>query len=368
MPAIVGALAAALFVVALAVGIGGGRLPHQPGGVMTASAPAPPAATALMPLTPVDARAANTAQPFRAMPIAAAAPFRFTGDAAASARATDCLAAAVLYEAGDDADGQRAVAQVVLNRVRDPAFPKSVCGVVFQGSARMTGCQFTFTCDGALARRWSATAWQAARGIAIDALAGAVYRPVGPATHYHTDWVRPYWAASLDKLTMVGTHIFYVWRGGWRVNAARNDGAFAPEPVIAALAALSSAHAGPGTAAIVSAASVAAVPSATLARAVRTVVPAQSRDLGDSLLLTLDAGMPPDSWPAIAATACADRSYCKVMGWTHAADLPDRLPISDTARAAMAFSYLRNAPAGLERALWNCHATPRPAARDCMRR
>ncbi|MGJ3626051.1 cell wall hydrolase [Sphingomonas sp. MMS24-JH45] len=84
--------------------------------------------------------------------------------------------------------------QVVLNRLRHPAFPKTVCGVVFQGAERSTGCQFTFTCDGALARQPSPLAWDRARKVAAAALAGAVYRPVGYATHYHTDWVVPYWS------------------------------------------------------------------------------------------------------------------------------------------------------------------------------
>ena len=99
----------------------------------------------------------------------------------------------MVYEAGDDPAGQRAVAQVVLNRVRHPAFPKTVCGVVFEGQDRTTGCQFTFSCDGALTR-WSPSPalWTAARQIATAALTGTVYRPVGYATHYHTDWVVPY--------------------------------------------------------------------------------------------------------------------------------------------------------------------------------
>ncbi|MDE8453312.1 cell wall hydrolase, partial [Klebsiella pneumoniae] len=90
--------------------------------------------------------------PFVEGPNPAARPFRLPGDAPQQARAIDCMAAAVLYEAGDDPVGQRAVAQVVINRVRHPAFPKTICGVVFQGSERPTGCQFTFTCDGALVR------------------------------------------------------------------------------------------------------------------------------------------------------------------------------------------------------------------------
>lgn len=116
--------------------------------------------------------------------------------------------------------GQRAVAQVVLNRVRHPAYPHSVCGVVFQGSERATGCQFTFTCDGSLARPRNAVGWNRALGVAAAALAGYVERSVGTATHYHTVWVFPYWQSSLTKITTVGAHIFYRWSGSWGTPAA----------------------------------------------------------------------------------------------------------------------------------------------------
>jgi hypothetical protein len=102
----------------------------------------------------------------------------------------------------------------VLNRVRDRAFPSSVCGVVYQGSQRSTGCQFTFTCDGSLNRRPSATGWDRARAVASAALAGAVYAPVGSATFYHANYVSPWWASSMDRVATVGAHIFYRWRGG----------------------------------------------------------------------------------------------------------------------------------------------------------
>jgi hypothetical protein len=129
-------------------------------------------------------------------------------------RAADCLTAAVYYEArSEDANGQRAVAQVVLNRVRDRAFPASVCGVVYQGSQRRTGCQFSFTCDGSMAARREPGAWERARGVAEAALAGQVYAPVGSATHYHTTAVSPWWAPSLARIGLVGSHIFYRWRG-----------------------------------------------------------------------------------------------------------------------------------------------------------
>ncbi|HKP34666.1 MAG TPA: cell wall hydrolase, partial [Sphingomicrobium sp.] len=126
------------------------------------------------------------------------------------------LASAVYYEAGNqDESGGRAVAQVVLNRVRHPAFPATVCGVVYQGSTRATGCQFTFTCDGSLNRRPDPDGWRRATQVAEQALDGAVYAPVGWATHYHADYVVPYWASTMAKNAVVGAHLFYRWAGGW---------------------------------------------------------------------------------------------------------------------------------------------------------
>jgi len=93
-------------------------------------------------------------RPGQALPVGPAArALRAGGTALDQMRALTCLTQAVYYEAASEPDGgQRAVAQVVLNRVAHPAYPKTVCGVVYQGSERSTGCQFTFTCDGALAR------------------------------------------------------------------------------------------------------------------------------------------------------------------------------------------------------------------------
>lgn len=130
-------------------------------------------------------------------------------------RALQCLAAAIYYEAASEPDaGQRAVAQVVLNRVAHPAYPNTICGVVYQGSERSTGCQFTFTCDGSLARRPSPLFWERAMNVARAALSGYVYAPAGLATHYHTVQVHPYWAPSLAYLGTIGTHRFYSFRGG----------------------------------------------------------------------------------------------------------------------------------------------------------
>ncbi|MFL0356254.1 cell wall hydrolase [Erythrobacter sp. GH1-10] len=144
----------------------------------------------------------------------AARPFVSSVVGSGHSRALECLSQAVWYEAASESEaGQRAVAQVVLNRVAHPSWPGSVCGVVYQGSQRPTGCQFTFTCDGSLARKASGASWRRARAIASDALSGSVYAPVGHATHYHTLWVNPSWASSLDHIGTIGAHRFYRNRG-----------------------------------------------------------------------------------------------------------------------------------------------------------
>ncbi len=170
-----------------------------------------------LPVTADEAEKLNDAVPIVAGAIVSAAAFG-AGEAATAVpsrmAALDCLAAAIYYEAASESlTGQRAVAQVVLNRVRHPAYPNTVCGVVYQGSERRTGCQFSFTCDGSLARTPSTAGWQRALGIAAAALVGYVEPSVGTATHYHTKWVVPYWSSSLTKLTNIGAHIFYRWNG-----------------------------------------------------------------------------------------------------------------------------------------------------------
>jgi spore germination cell wall hydrolase CwlJ-like protein len=140
----------------------------------------------------------------------AATPARAEAEPVRVHASLGCLAAAIYHEARSEPEvGQRAVAQVVLNRVRHPAYPKTVCDVVLQGALRVTGCQFTFTCDGSLARRPEPGAWNRAMNIAEDALAGRNSAPVADATHYHTTAIRPYWASSLTKVAVLGSHIFY---------------------------------------------------------------------------------------------------------------------------------------------------------------
>ena len=186
------------------------------------------------------------------------------GSATDHARALRCMTMAIYYEAATEPDaGQRAVAQVILNRVAHPSFPDTVCGVVFQGSERGTGCQFTFACDGSLARAPAAMWWTRAEKVAEAALSGAVYAPIGLATHYHTIQVHPYWESSLDPVGVIGNHIFYRWRGPAGQAAAFADRYLGGEPVAAPRPRLASAVA-------------AAAPSdpLALARAYETGLPA----------------------------------------------------------------------------------------------
>ena len=154
------------------------------------------------------AREANASIPF-VTEHGKAKAFRFHGSLAAREQAVQCLATAAVYEAGDDERGQKAVMQVVLNRLVRRGYPKTVCGVVYQGASRTTGCQFSFSCDGSQSRRPERAGWSTARTAARRALFGHVFTPVGAATHYHADWVVPYWIGSLDKIAQVQSHIFY---------------------------------------------------------------------------------------------------------------------------------------------------------------
>ena len=221
-------------IVAAAIG-GVANSTPETGTAATALGPAPPPMLVRQ-LAPDQALKVNAAIPVAQGPNPAAAPFVFKGNAASRTQALECLASAEYYEAGNqDEIGQRAVAQVVLNRVRHPAFPASVCGVVYEGSTRPTGCQFTFTCDGSLARQPDAEGWRRAYEIAQQALTGSVYAPVGYATHYHANYVVPFWASTLAKNAVVGAHIFYRWAGGWGQPTAFIKGYAGREPNARAL-------------------------------------------------------------------------------------------------------------------------------------
>jgi spore germination cell wall hydrolase CwlJ-like protein len=144
--------------------------------------------------------------------LAAVKPFQPASLRVASknTREQHCLAQAIYYEArGESRQGQMAVAEVVANRTRSDYYPNTVCGVVYQGSERVTGCQFSFTCDGSLKSRPRGAAWREANAISAQVLMGMVRPVTHRATHYHTVAIDPYWSASLVETARIGAHVFY---------------------------------------------------------------------------------------------------------------------------------------------------------------
>ena len=163
-------------------------------------------------------------------------------------RALTCLTQAIAYEAGyEPVVGQQAVAEVILNRTHNPVYPASVCGVIYQGALRSTGCQFTFTCDGSLHRRLPDRVLARAREVAAAALDNQMPQLVAGAMNYHADYVSPYWAPTMVRVAKIGRHIFYrPSMNGLPVPPATGY-AGGPEPDVALAATSSSPATGPAT-------------------------------------------------------------------------------------------------------------------------
>ena len=136
------------------------------------------------------------------------------------AEALVCLALNVYHEARDQPFiGQVAVAQVVMNRVRDDRYPDDVCEVVMQGPTYSWKpdfpvrhrCQFSWYCDGKSDKTPDQTAWEQALTIAQGVHTGNLDDFVEGATHYHATYVLPEWAESKTPVVLIGEHIFYRW-------------------------------------------------------------------------------------------------------------------------------------------------------------
>ena len=327
------------------------------------------------PIVPLgDARSQNQAIPFVGGKLEPAPPYRFGGSAADLTNARDCLALAAMAEAGSSDPGQRAVIQVVLNRARHPAFAGTVCGVVFEGSERPTGCQFSFTCDGSLARQYDPASWGAARGRADQALKGYVFAPVGNATHYHTDWVFPWWSPKLHKIAQIETHLFLRWPGFWGSVKSWRKSYGGGEPSLAAL--MARPRADPALPALE------ALPATNFGAPMGPVVmpplPSDTPPVtGGDVVMRLPSGMAnfvtvspaagPDSALAMARKLCPPSGTCRVMGWSDRRLIPAALPLSGAARAGLQFSYSRD-PAGAEIVLFNCDTFTGQPREKCIPR
>ena len=362
--------------------------PHSRPAAAAAAEPLPPELLGLPPgvtATPDVGPAADTARSINAsiaiVPngLVTAAPVFWTGGTIDRERATDCLAAAAIYEAGTAPADQRPVMQVILNRMRHSAFPHSICGVVFQGTERTTGCQFSFTCDGAMLRRTpSPETWRRARMLAMEMLTGRVEPTVGLATHYHTDWVHPVWSGQMQKIAAVSTHLFLRWRGNFGEPRAFTTRYSGSEPLIPKMALLSAAHR--DTVSITEGLIPVAMPIAPLPAidgprraenklvAAREALPDRSRSPdADVFLMTLD-GASPDNFVRQAEQACAGKTTCRFLGWTNPGHKASQFPISGTAIDAMSFSYVKQGAGDPGKARWNCVEFPRGDRAQCLRR
>lgn len=161
--------------------------------------------------------------------------FRYKGESQAEfeERERRCLAIAIYFEArGEPVNGQVAVGQVILNRVRSPLFPETICGVVYQGQMN-PGCQFSFTCDGKSDNPRNDGQWAQAQDIARRIMAGELWLPeVGYSTYYHANYVSPYWKGSMSKIDKIGRHIFYKKRNEqpYLVEASASEANMPGEP------------------------------------------------------------------------------------------------------------------------------------------
>ena len=314
------------------------------------------------------AQARNAAVGFAAAGPGKATPFSFRGSSADRARARDCLALAGMAEAGGGDGDQRAVMQVILNRVRHPAFAKTVCGVVFEGSQRPTGCQFSFTCDGSLARRYSDAAWRAARARADEMLAGAIDATVGNATHFHANYVYPWWSDKLDKVAQVGPHIFFRWRGFWGTRNALSAryGGGEPDPLRLQETALTVATANPLPT---------LMQGGEAVRSITTEMVNQTTEGGDATPSSPGAGIhfvlvsPSDAPAALvdkARSLCGSEGYCRVQGWSDANNIPAKLPLTEEARRSVRFSFVSASANAAEAIFFDCRTFPAPDVGTCL--
>ena len=318
----------------------------------------------------------NSSLPFTDKLVFPATPFHLSGSLESRNRAIDCLASAMWYEAGDNEIGQRSVGQVVLNRVRHPAFPNNICGVIFQGTERSTGCQFSYTCDGTLRRTPSQSAWDRARVRATSALTGSVYEKVGLSTHYHTNWVHPVWSAKLDKISEVHTHLFFKWAGKWGRLSAYFQVYSGEEPSIPKMARLSLAHrsiipdeqieltdtdaALPANHAILFANGL-KIPQSSPS-------PAPAPPTPDNIFyIPLAGGGNGSAYAMKALDICGGNSFCKVVGRMEAnvATLSKNSPPTSSSDS-VAFLYVRDRRTGVDRAYWDCDNFSRPNISQCL--
>jgi spore germination cell wall hydrolase CwlJ-like protein len=293
-----------------------------------------------------------------------AKPFVYQGAVSDRDRAIDCLATAAWYEAGNDPSGQRAVIQVVLNRLRHPSFPKTVCGVVFQGSERKTGCQFSFTCDGSMARRLPSTSnWVRARTLSENAVNGAVDTAVGQATHFHADYVAPWWGPKLEQISKIGSHIFYGWHG--------TQGALSSANWLIAREALPEqlpAGTRPSNPELDTGMStqLALDTGDDFAHGIPSIANLKVMELTRATLIQVDANGPSGRWALSAMEKCSARVSCQIVGYGQPEQIDHNRALPGSAMDRPLFLFIRDKASGMDLALWDCERVERNNSAQCL--
>lgn len=306
--------------------------------------------------------------------LTAVSPFRFAGSVDAREQAIGCLAAAAWYEAGNDDEGQRSVIQVVLNRVKHPSFPKTVCGVVLQGSERRTGCQFSFTCDGSLDRRRPSPGnWQMARLRAESALEGAVDRDVADATHYHADYVTPWWSSRLEALTQVGRHIFYRWPGSRALSSGivARDGGNAADLSRLGID-TNGGFVGPARKEATpspQSPQIKAEPIALIdiTPSYRSAAPKLAVAPNGPIVMALEPNQPAGRWAVDALRKCSG-SACRVLGYVDPSIAARNAGQAGHTQDAPQFVLIKDRVSGMTLAFWDCDVAPRSNPDQCLPR
>jgi hypothetical protein len=194
-------------------------------------------------------------------------------------------------------------------------------------------------------------------------LKGTVVKRVGLATHYHTDWVLPYWSPTLDKIARVQTHLFFRWKGWWGTPPAFRSGYAGNEPIDPRIAYLapglspeSITAAGPAGVVIPN------VSQATLGKNVPKLIDPDRAQF----VLQLDKDAFPGSYASTALGICKGKSECTVMGWLKPEQIPTTVPIRPANMQAVSFLYRRRPSMEHDQALWNCRVFKRPDAAQCI--
>lgn len=297
--------------------------------------------------------------------------FKFAGSQISRFRAVDCLAAAAYYEAGADPDDQSAVIQVILNRVRHPLYPSSVCGVVFQGAQGGGTCQFTFACDGSMRRRPSPAAFDSARHVAERALNGYIHAAVGTSTHYHADYVVPYWSSGLAKLATVGRHVFYRFHGrAGRRELTTSAPATIEELPTRHLAYLDSHRSAPDVTdrgevpELVTVAHLSESGPLSENRMSAPITPAPAAR--NARVIVADMTQPLGRWALDALNSCGSSEGCVVVAYAGQSGAAAHRRWGVTSQERPVFAFVRDNGTGMQLPFWDCDRFPRSNAAQCL--